>query len=697
MDQNEYTTSRDSGVSPIGGGYHSLADQVTMVACKELEDGLRARQTRFQDIKKNEDMYFGVPMPALKGRSNIPFDSVVMGGFIDTLISNTTQELDFSYGHTREQDKIAADKVTAVQKRESSIDRGDWDTAFSDAKFLASLAGVGFLKLRVDGIPTFNSELLPCDHYDMVMEALGGGNLDKHLYKFQMNIFRTQQELKDNAIDGFYDKAQVSALIRDYSNPELMKQATDLYNNKQIRYATFGIDIATMGYVGQPMYRLVEGVVNYNNKWYYLVFSYECKKWVRFQPLEDVFEYAKYFPGRGPWTMFQTHRHPFLAWTKATADDIRPIGYSMKKILNYSLDNLEKKNWGQRAYDPKMFTDPTQLLWKQDGLVRATVKPNQRIEQGIFEFQTPDTTNISINLIDWLNNFSGKKVGISSENEGSPTSDRVGIVTSNLEQTSKRFLLTNKRFKKAATDIAAMFDYEVHDKLREDYAVKIIGNSGVQWEETVTRQETDCEFSVEVKDANEEEQKNSIAAQKRELAFQRLDKNPNLLAKVNSNEYLRTIFEDAGIPQERISALLDVNNDGDSVSGAQAAQAIQDCLENKPLYKLYRDATPAFITKIMDFCAENFDLIPTDQLVKLSVSEKKRYAAEIKKFDQLMEYAQKHIPIAQKNMERKAVSVIAAMQTPSPAAPGSSTPTSAPVIPGSGNAIVPPTQPLPTA
>lgn len=695
MDQNGYTTSRNTESTPTGGGYRSLADDVTRVACKMLEDGSRARQTRFADIKKNEDMYFGVITPALKGRSNIPFDSVVMGGFIDALCSNTNQSLDFKYGHTREQDKIAADKISAVQKKESAIDRGDWDTAFDDSKFLASLAGVGFLKLCVEGTPKFTSSLSSCDHYDMVMEPTGGGDLDKHLYKFQMNIFRTKGQLTANALDGFYDKAQVGKLIKEYGSEEVTKQATDLFNNKQIRYATFGIDIATMGYVGQPMYRLTEGVVNYDNKWYYIVFSYECKMWVRFQPLEEVFEYAKQFPGRGPWRMFQTHRHPFISWTKATADDIRPIGYSMKKILNYSLDNLEKKNWGQRAYDPKMFTDPTQLLWKQDGLVRATVKPNQNIANGIFEFQTPDTTNISINLIEWLNNFAGKKVGVSSDVESTPTSDRVGIVTSNLEQTTKRFTLLNKKFKKAATDIAAMFDYELHDKLREEYAVKIIGNAGAQWEEVVTRQEMDCEFSVEVKDSNEEEQKNTLAAQKRELAFQRLDKNPALAAKVNSNEYLRIIFEDAGLSEERIATLLDVNNEGDANSSAEAAQAIQDALEGKPLYKLYRDATPAFIVKIMNFCADNFDLIPTEDLKNLSLAEQKRYSKDIVKFDILMAYAQKHIPIAQKNMERKAVSVVASMATQTaPGAPGSPAPTA---LPNNTGNVVPQNPALPTA
>src|SRR3990167_5007980 len=95
----------------------SSSDLKIGAACKMLEDGARARQFRFDQIKKNEDMYFGVNAPALKGRSNIPFDAIVMGGFIDTLMANIYQEVSIAYGHTREQDKMSSDKITAVWER----------------------------------------------------------------------------------------------------------------------------------------------------------------------------------------------------------------------------------------------------------------------------------------------------------------------------------------------------------------------------------------------------------------------------------------------------------------------------------------------------------------------------------------------------------------------------------------------------
>lgn len=637
----------------------SFKDQATLDASKMLEENAIARQKRFDEIKKNEDQYFGVNTPALKGRSNIPFDSVVMGGFIDTLQSGLRQDISIRFGHTREQDKLSADKISAVWERESGPSKGDWNGKLTDSRFLASLSGVGINKLYVEGTPKFKSDLFIVDHYDFVPEATGGPDIDKHLCKFQMNIFRSKEELLDTADSGYYDKTQVRKLIIQYQDPQMRKNITDLYNNKQIRYATFGIDVSTMGYVGSNMYRLTEGVIFYKGQWYYIVFSAETKLWIRFEKLENVFSHAKDYPGRGPWTVYHTHRHPFLFWTKAPADDVRPIAYTMKKIVNLTIDNLEKRNWDMTAYDPKVFNDPTQLLYRQDGLVRANLKPNQDISRGLFKFQTPDTTSITINLVEWLNNFVGQKTGITPDAQGAAQTDRVGILVSNMQQTTKRLSLQNDRFKKAIVDLGVMFDYGCYDHLREEYAVKIIGEKGAQWEEKVTRRDTERDFSVIVKDANEEETKNLVSAQKRELAFQRLEKNPKLIEKINPNELVRTILEDGGFSDERINMLLDTNYDGDGDSRAEAAQAIQDCLEGKKLYRMYRGATPAFVEKILDFCDKNFDLVPAQELAKLSDGQRKKYAKDMEKHDKLIAYAQAHIPIVQKNMERKAVSFLA--------------------------------------
>jgi hypothetical protein len=651
------------------GGLTSEADLATAMACRMLEAGLEARAKRFDEIRKNEDAYNGITGAALRGRNNVPFDCFVMGGFIDTLLSNVDEPVSIKYNPTREQDKMAADKVTAVFEREMAPDRANLNDKVLDAKFLASLAGRGFLKINVESLPHFSAGVSVCDHYDMVTEMKGGSNLDEHLYKFQMNIFRAKNDLQAGVDAGYYDKAQVRKVQNRYLQADFFKKAEEALNAKNLRYHSLGTDGNLTSLVGTQLYRFVEGVIKYNGKWKYIVFSYEAKTWVRFQPLEEVFEHAKFFPGRGPWVSFATHPHPFIFWSKAPADDVRPVGYTMKKVVNLTLDNLEKRNWDMTAYDPKMFTEPSQLLYRQDGLVRAQIRPGQQIEQGIFKFNTPDTTGITINLTEWLNNFIGQKTGITPDAQGAAQTDRVGILVTNLQQVSKRMMLANKRFRKMYADIGTIFDYGVYANLREDYAVKLIGIQGARWEEEVTRKDTEKDFTITVTSGLEEDEKNALVVEKREKGFVAIETNPALFGKVNSSWYLRERFKNMGYNDEQIRVALDAMNDGDEEVMAHAAEAIQDCLEGKDYLQMYRGATAGFIQKILDFAADKFPLVPDAEIAKLPRSEQKRYYNDMLKYDKLISYASAHVEIAKQNMIRKATSIITSGILGNPVAP----------------------------
>lgn len=637
----------------------TTADDATLVACKQVNEGSISRQPRFNDIRKNEDMYNGVVKPALYGRSNIPFDTITMRGFVDTLMSNLDEQTILDFHPNREQDKLAGDKMKAAWSILKGPTKAAWDDHILDMKFLASLSGRGFLKFRMGNQPKFYHDLETCDHYDMITEPQGGAYLDAHLFKYQTNIFRTKQDLYEAASGGQYNKSQVQTLIGRYADASWFKQNTDLFNNKQARYTAFGIDINSNNYVGQPLYRLTEGVMNYKGKWYYIIFSYEAKLWLRFQPLEEVFSWAAEYPGRGPWVSYATHRHPFLFWTPAPADDIRSIGYALKKILNLTIDNLEKRNWHQRAYNPKVFTNPTELLWKQNGLVKAAVKPGDNIQNSIYEFTTPDTTNITINLTQFLDAFVGQKTGITAESQGDAKTDKVGIVVSNMKQVSNRMGYNNKMYRKMLTDLGTMFDYGLYQFLREPMAVKLIGPMGVRWEEEVTREDVEKEFTIAASTNLEEDEKNQTMLTRRVEVFGNISQNPILLAKVNTDWYLREQLKTAGYSDESARIALDPSLDGDEILYAQAAEAIQDILDGDEYVCLNRNATSGFIQKILNFAKEKYDLLPPSEMQKLKPGEKKRYEKQMQIFDRLVSYAKAHITIAKANNEAKAALIAA--------------------------------------
>lgn len=655
-----------------GKNLQEIADVAMPTVVKMLQTGELAQQGRFNVIRKNEAMLNGDTPPALRGRSNIPFDCIVMGGFIDTLMANTNESLDLLYSALERRGTKAAKKFNEVFKVESGPNKGNWDMHLQDARYRGVVSGRLFGKLLCDNVPRFKTDFYAPDHYDMVTEPQGGAYLDRHIFKFEKNIFRSRGDMLNAAKNGFYDMGQVRKLITSYT-PEFRKEADDDYKNKLARYGTAGVETEQLNYVGQALFNLTEGVVNLNYKWYYVLFERKTQTWIRWEPLEDVFPWATEYEGRGPWVSAATHRHPDVFWTKAPADDIRAIGYTMKKILNLTIDNLEKRNWDMKAYDPRIFTDPSQLLYKQDALARATLRGNQKISDGIFSFNTPDTTNITINLMQYLDMFLGKKTGITDEAAGAGNANLAAIQIGNIAQLTKRMTFKNQQIATMYNDLGVMFKLGVRGFLREDYAVKLIGADATDWDEVFTPEDAKTEFNIEVKAGPNSELEDLEAKTKRDKFYDGLltSVNPAIAAKISIPSTIRARGRDAGVKDETIDTILDVHDSTDDDVLADAATAIQTAIDKGPT-RIYRDADVAFVQYIIDFANKHYQVIPTGDLTKLSSAKRAKYESSMLEFDRIMALIKVHMPFVQKNAAASKAALLAQnpqLAPPAPAGP----------------------------
>lgn len=622
------------------------ADDAVKIAVKQLETGVEFKNPRMTQLGKIEAMYNGKLDTAPEGHSNIPFDSVVMQGFVDTLMSKIDEPLTISYKQNLESEKKSADKLTAAVSFESAEDTGAWSSADLDGKKKAALSGRAIYKLvcQRDG-NDFHAPLSVVDHYDFVCEPQGGNNLDNHLFKGQMNIYRTRQDLVKGANNGYYDKAQIIKLFKATAGNE-KKLNDDIYRHKTKRFNDVKMDIESGAYVGAAIYKIVEWVMYFKTGWYYLVFNYDHGIWLRFEKLEKVFSVAKRVPGRGPWGSWATHRDPDNFWSIGPADAIYPIAYTMKKLIDGTVDNIEKRNWQNRAYDPKVFMDPSKLRWKKDNLVKATLKEGQALNNHIFTFETPDTTNITINLTEYLDGFLGKKTGITADTQGQSEEKKVGIYLGNMQAVSDRLGLTNKQYSKCHTDLGLMFQYGLYDHLPPKYAVKLWGAKGLTWEEEVKKSDLDKKMSVKVTGGNAELKNSEIANQRKQTALGTILKSPVLLPQTNSKWLLREVLDGlGGYNEEAIRTAMDTFNDGDNEILSEAAEAIEQIIDGKNP-KTNRGATTGYVQKILNYAYDNEEL--TKEM-----------------FDKLIAFAKLHIPLAQANMIRQARSVaIAAGREP---------------------------------
>ena len=363
-----------------------LADKLAGIAIKQIETAAHFKEARLQDIQKNEDLYLGRRRPSIKGRFNVPLP--IMEGFIETWMSKIDDAPVVTRKHIKEEDYSASKKIDAQWEFDKSQTRGRWDQKDRWAKKLAGLSGRGIFKIFAESDPKYASHLEVVDYYDFLCEPQGGAYLEDHLFLGQMNIFRTKSAIKERY-------AERAELLIAKSSDEGHKRNEELFKNKYNRMKALGLDPKTQDYVGESLYNLTEWFLNYEGKRYYIVLEYATGTWLRAEELKDVFE-----SGLWPFASWATEEDPFNFWNRAPADIMRPVALAQQMVFNQLLDANARRIYGQRLYNTKVISDPSQLEFRPEGLIGATLQPGQSLRDAVLTMETPEISS-SINLIEF--------------------------------------------------------------------------------------------------------------------------------------------------------------------------------------------------------------------------------------------------------------------------------------------------------
>lgn len=600
-----------------------FADRLTEIACKQVKASFDYKRERMAQITKNEEFYFGRKIKVPKGQFGVPLP--VMSGFVDTLMSKIDDPpvVKFSHGDDLADLKLA-NKCSRAITKEGASTRGNWAMKDRWSKKLACFSGRAIAKYFAESDPKYKHYWEIVDHEDFECEPAGGGYLENHLFCGQQNIFRTKAEMIRNAKAGLYDMKQVSKLI-DSTGKSEFKKNTDLFQKKAERLKRLGLNIMNNTYVGQGIFRFTEWAMDYEGKRYYLLFDYLTKMWVRAHVLKQVFESELY-----PWHSWATHEHPFIFWSKAPCDDVLPVADAMDTLFNQALTNRHKRNMNQRAYDPDMFPDPSELEWRPDGLARAKPEPGKPISSGIYEFKTPEISG-TIDLVAFMDGFIGRKTGITPESPGAPEKDqKVGIYFGGLQQVADRLGLYNKSYSQFWEELGMRAAWGYKEHLSEKELIDMIGEDGIGWEQEKKKAPF---LDLTITGGAAELMANEAKAKKRENALAMILKRPDLSARLNQDWLLSELLRHAAFDDPEIKVALSREEFGTVEILAEASQAIQDIVDGKEV-KINRGANTAFVQKIIDYAM--------DQEVDDAT------------FKKLTAYAEAHLPIAYENMMRKA-------------------------------------------
>jgi len=607
-------------------------EQIVNQVRAEYKAGLDYRHQREAAWKLAEDQYFNKQVKSLKQRYNVPVPTVP--GFVETLLSKIDDPPTLKYEEAEDADYKAVQKANAFREVESKKEDYDWDMLDLDGKKQAILYGRAIAKFFSQSKPEYKSNLELVDVYDFIADPIGGGNLEKHRFVMNDNLFKSKEDLKQGVENLGYDASAVEKIINSTSQDKIVDNDNQ-YKSKQSRMMALGIDGITFNYAGQALYKFVEAGTTWNGVRYYVLFNNELGVAVKCIPLKKVFKSNLWW-----FSSWATHRDTFNFWSKAPVDDIVPLAEMIRVLVNQELDNRQKKNWGQRAYDPDMFPNPAELQWRPDGLVavKSGSTVTRSIEQGVYQFETPEL-NGTINLVQYIDNVIGQKSGVTADTQGQSDEDKVGIYYGNLQQVADRLGLYNKSYKKFWQAIGRRYVWGLFEHLRSPMAVRIIGEEGAEWDE-IKRIEINPDWNIKVEGGNAELAADEIKKKRLQDIMAQLlpDELAILSPRWRAEQKLRAI----GVEEDDIRMAFDIQNEGNREILAEASQLIQDCLAGKP-YKLNRGANTAFIQKIIDYATDT-DL-PDQEYMKL------------------MQIAEEHLPIAEENMARKAVQMMAQQGT----------------------------------
>jgi hypothetical protein len=645
----------DEVVAPADGS-SALAEQALQRAILAVRDCNKFKAPRLAQIAKYRKLYAG--LVAKKYRQ--PFNVVlpVFAGSMDTLMAGFNDDLSLEYEEQEPADYLAVRKLNALWHMEatSSAPNAKFPLKTRQDRSNAMFSGRGFMMNYATSIPEYRNHFEIFELEDAIFQPEGGGQWANHIYSGRQNVIKSSSDLKSD----IYDPAQVKKLLeRAHETDFVPENLDDAQRLGLAKFKAMNLQPTENNYVGEQLFTLAEMRITINGTRYYILFSPWYQTWVRFAPFKDIFT-----ADIDPWVSWATHEDNKNFLSKSYADDMYGVADAVHTMFNQEITNREKRNFNPRGYDISFFPDVGKLdqaQYRPDALVPVTVPAGKRIEDGIFSFETPQLQG-TISLIDWIQQASGKDIGVTETNMGGNmgVTKRASVVFAEQQAIAKRLLLRSSSYTEAMAEIGRIFFQGAKDHLPAQKAIKRLGIEGEGWDAVIRRTDLDLYSDVDVRAVSSSiEMKNSqLKKEARMKVLSEISANPNpaIASQLNPRWLVEELLRSGGeYDDAEIKIGTDVKNYGNKEEVAYAHQAIQQVLNNeKP--DMFYGATTLFMQILIDFASNNRTTLST-------------------KFDTIINHAMAHVAVVQENMARKAqieasLAASAAPPAGAPAAPG---------------------------
>jgi len=610
----------------------TLNERIVHQCIKQLQTSRDYKRGRLAEIQESEDLYLGKVKASLASPFNecFPF----MSGFVEHYVSKIDNPPTLDFGGNHEADFKIAEMITSAFEIESADPIKQWARIDRECKRLAVFSGLGIYKQWADSPmdpdtkeARYQAHFDTKDIYEWHFEPNGGGHLEDHLFCGEEGVFMTIEEIEAGAKEKYFDEEQVKALIQGSSESEYKDNAVE-QEAEMSRRRSLMLDPTNHNYVGQQTKKLIEWYTTFGGKRYYVLFDEKTSMWLRIEPLKEIFGTDLY-----PYVVWHTHEDRYNMLSKAPCDDAKPVAKYINRLLNQVMYNREKKNRGQRAYDPEMFQDVEALAdWRPDGLIPVdTQGGNRPIASGLYEFQVGGLEG-TIDLVSFLDAFSGQKTGSTPGSQGASDKDkRVGVFFGELDQVSEFIGTRNKSYTEAWAQLGIRYIYGLDHHLDDEgIAIELMGPEGIEYT-TLSRfdMKRNRQLSVRVRGGSEDFQRKEVEKKRKAEVLAGV-------VTVNPEWKDRELLSIAGYTDAEIKEAFTPLPYTSRELISEAMQAVEDILVGKTP-RLNYGANVIFMQRIIDKATD----------LNMSNKEKERKMA-----NKLLEYAMAHEEIVAENEMR---------------------------------------------
>ena len=621
FDEEDFEESEDSVT--VSGKFLGLTDDELVERIHiEYNNGYDFRKPNILEWHENENLLYGKKPKTLSKRSNIMIQ--LMAGFEDTLLSKIKQPVLVVFKPTELADKDKARKVTSAWQLESSVSHEDWEYKDLLTKKLAMVSGRGILKIHARY--PYAHRLDPIDHYDFIVDPLTNGmTLESARYLGQDNIILSKYQLEHG---NGYIKEKVKELINSYAdNNSEIPDNTD--QQKSNRFVVVGMNYQDYFQAGDASFKLLEWYTTINGIRAVVLLDLNKKIIIKKKELKEVTSPLR--EGDQPFWPYESWAYYpdlFNFWSPAPMSRVRELFQLRNVSLNQMFDNNEAKNKPSRAYDPKIYTNPSLLTYSPDRLI--PVAPNRDPSKGLYTLPVNDIIEPQ-HFDTILEKLSGKITGVNSDGAGMSDTEKVGIYYGDQQNQEKRMTLFEISYNRCHLKLGQKYLLNLSDKLDKKASIKILGEDGAAHED-LTQEDLGTfdigltgGMSQATEDALEKKTKNDFLKNQLQNPF------------FNKKFQLELGLALNGFNKDDIKRALEPV-DVDEKQSIRASQDIQNMLLGKK-FRPFLKAEVSYLQKIFDYIYDN--------------------ELEKKDEEKLMAYLDQMQPIVLTNMMNKARAAMA--------------------------------------